>query len=133
MKIKTPEAKLARYKDRQAGRGGNYTANTVTTNLAKQPLQYDVSPWEGNFTWNVRTNIACDGLTIEVIHYRALIMAPPQSFCESPSTPVGFGGGGVDASDDCEDEWMLAEPRPSYGERTDLIHYLQICLASRRA
>lgn len=42
-------------------------------------LQYDMSAGEGTSTLNVRTNIARDGLTIEVIHYWALIMAPPQS------------------------------------------------------
>lgn len=49
------------------------------------------------------------------------LMEAPESLCESPSTPLGFEGGGMtvnDASDDCEDEWLLAEPSLSRRERT---------------
>lgn len=89
------------------------------------PSQYDISPREQNFTWNVRANIDHDKLTIEVIHYWALIMVPlmepPESLSEFLSTPLRFGDGGMtvnDVSDDCEDEWLLSEPSPSQRERT---------------
>lgn len=124
-------AKLARYEDwrgrktKEGARRALYRQHseiqlgkTTTAWLA----QYDISPGEGNFTWNFRANIDRDRLTIEVIHYWALIMVPlmepPESLSESPSTPLGFGGGGMtvnDVCDDCEDEWLLAEP--SLGRR----------------
>lgn len=71
-------------------------------------LQYDISPGEENFTWNVTANIDRDRMTIEVIHYWALIMVPlkepPVSLYESPSTPLGFEGWWHD----CEwCEWWL--------------------------
>lgn len=47
------------------------------------------------------------------------LMETAESVCESPSTPLGFGGCGVtvnDVSDDCEDEWLLAKPSQSRRE-----------------
>lgn len=147
--IKALVANLTIYKYWQAervrsGQGGHYTANSdkqFGKTTTAWPPQYDISPGEGNFTWNVRANIDRDRLTIEVIHYWALIMAPllepPESLCESPSTPLGFWGWW----DDCEwCEWWLwrwmtvsgAKPEPR-GAHWDLIQHLQICLPSPRA
>lgn len=95
--------------------------------------QYDISPGEENFTWNVRANIDRDRLTIVAIHYWALIMVPlvepPESLSESPSTPLGFWGWW----DDCEwcERWLWrwmtvsgAKSEPQGGQ-WDLIHPLK--------
>lgn len=139
-------AKLARHKAWQAERVRRelhlqHSDNQFGKTTAAWPLQYDISPGEGNFTWNVRANIDRDRPAIEVIHYWALIMVPlmepPGSLCKSPSTPLGFEGAGMtvnDVSDDGEDEWLLAEPsRSRGGAHRDLMHHLQICLPSPRA
>lgn len=50
------------------------------------------------------------------------LMEPTESLCKSPSTPLGFGGGGAtvnDVSDDFKDEWLLAEPSLSRREHTE--------------
>lgn len=84
----------------------------MTTNLAKQPLSgrrnMIFHQGEGTLYEMSGANIDRDRLAIEVIHYWALIMVPlmepAESVCESPSTPLGFGGGRMTANDDCEDE-----------------------------
>lgn len=50
------------------------------------------------------------------------LMESADSVCESTSTPLGFGGGGMtvnDVSDDCEDEWLLAKPSLSRREHAE--------------